>query len=94
MISARSGSVSGYMAGLHLNTDGRADDIRAFAKEVETIGASLGDVSLQAAGLYYHVWLGALSGNYRETERLCRALIDAIPSDLSYQRFRLARIRR
>jgi hypothetical protein len=28
------------MSGLHLNTGGRASDVRAFADEVEAIGAS------------------------------------------------------
>ena len=63
--------------------------MRAFAQEVEAIGASLGDVPLQVAGRYYHVWLGALSGDYRGTERLCRTLIDALPGDLSRKRFGL-----
>ncbi len=85
----RLASVSGYMSGLHLNTGGRASDVRAFADEVQAIGASLRDVPLQVAGLYYHVWLGALSGDYRGTERLCRTLIDALPGDLSRNRFGL-----
>ena len=85
----RLASVSGYMSGLHLNTGGRASDVRAFAEEVEAIGASLRDVPLQVAGRYYHVWLGALSGDYRGTERLCRTLIDALPGDLSRKRFGL-----
>ena len=85
----RLASVSGYMCGLHLNTGGRASDVRAFAEEVEAIGASLRDVPLQVAGRYYHVWLGALSGDYRGTERLCRTLIDALPGDLSRKRFGL-----
>ena len=77
------------MSGLHLNTGGRASDVRAFAEEVEAIGASLSDVPLQAAGRYYHVWLGILSGDYRGTERLCRTLIDALPGDLSRERLGL-----
>jgi tetratricopeptide (TPR) repeat protein len=85
----RLGSVLGYMSGLHLNTGGRADDVRAFAEQVEGIGASLGDVALQVAGRYYHVWLGALSGDYRGTERLCRTLIDSLEGDLSRERFGL-----
>jgi class 3 adenylate cyclase/tetratricopeptide (TPR) repeat protein len=85
----RLASVSGYMSGLHLNTGGRASDVRACAEEVEAIGASLGDVPLQVAGAYYHVWLGALSGDYRGTERRCRTLIDALPGDLSRNRFGL-----
>ncbi len=85
----RLASVSGYMSGLHLNTGGRASDVRAFAQQVEAIGASLGDVPLQIAGQYYHVWLGALSGDYRGTERLCRTLMDALPGDLSRERFGL-----
>ena len=85
----RLASVSGYMSGLHLNTGGRASDVRAFADEVEAIGASLGDVPLQVAGGYYHVWLGALSGDYRETGRLCRTLIDSLSGDLSRNRFGL-----
>ena len=40
----RLASVSGYMSGLHLNIGGRASEVRAFADEVEAIGASLGDV--------------------------------------------------
>ena len=85
----RLASVSGYMSGLHLNTGGRASDVRAFAEEVETIGTSLRDVPLQIAGRYYHVWLGTLSGDYRGTEHLCRTLIDALPGDLSRNRFGL-----
>ena len=85
----RLASVSGYMSGLHLNTGGRASDVRAFAEEVEAIGASLHDVPLQVAGRYYRVWLGTLSGDYRETERLCRTLIDALPGDLSRKRLGL-----
>src|SRR5215831_7901123 len=85
----RLASVSGYMSGLHLNTGGRASDVRAFAEEVEAIGASLRDVPLQVAGVYYHVWLGNLSGDYHGTERRCRSLIDALPGDLSRNRFGL-----
>ena len=85
----RLASVSGYMSGLHLNTGGRASDVRAFAEEVEAIGTSLHDVPLQIAGRYYRVWLGVLSGDYRETERLCRTLIDALPGDLSRKRLGL-----
>jgi len=85
----RLASMAGYMAGLHLNTGGRASEVRAFAEEVEAIGASLEDVPLQVAGRYYHVWLAALSGDYRGTERLCRRLINALPGDLSYKRFGL-----
>jgi class 3 adenylate cyclase/tetratricopeptide (TPR) repeat protein len=85
----RLASVSGYMSGLHLNTGGRASNVRAFAEVVETIGATLRDVPLQIAGRYYHVWLSTLSGDYRGTERLCRTLIDALPGDLSRNRFGL-----
>jgi class 3 adenylate cyclase/tetratricopeptide (TPR) repeat protein len=85
----RLASVSGYMSGLHLNTGGRASDVRAFAEEIEAIGASLRDVPLQVAGKYYRVWLGALSGDYRGTERLCRTIMDALPGDLSRKRFGL-----
>ncbi len=85
----RLGSVLGYMSGLHLNTGGRASDVRAFAQQVEAIGASLSDVPLQVAGRYYHVWLGALSGDYRGTDRLCRTLMDSLPGDLSRERFGL-----
>jgi tetratricopeptide (TPR) repeat protein len=63
--------------------------VRAFAEEVEAIGASLNDVPLQIAGRYYRVWLGALSGDHRETERLCRTLVDALPGDLSRKRLGL-----
>ncbi len=77
------------MSGLHLNTSSRASDVRAFAEQVEAIGASLSDFPLQVAGRYYHVWLGALSGDYRETERLCRTLMDSLPGDLSRERFGL-----
>jgi class 3 adenylate cyclase/tetratricopeptide (TPR) repeat protein len=85
----RLASVSGYMSGLHLNTGGRASDVRAFADEVEAIGGSLNDVPLQVAGWYYRIWLGALSGDHRETERLCRTLINALPGDLSRKRLGL-----
>src|SRR5262245_22433050 len=57
----RLGSVLGYMSGLHLNTGGRASDIRAFAQQVEAIGASLSDGPPQIAGQYYHVWLGEIA---------------------------------
>jgi class 3 adenylate cyclase/tetratricopeptide (TPR) repeat protein len=85
----RLASVSGYMSGLHLNTGGRASDIRACAEEVGAIGASLSDGALEIVARYYTVWLGALSGDYRETERICRALTDALPGDLSLNRFGL-----
>ena len=85
----RLASVSGYMSGLHLNTGGRASDIRAFAEEVDTIGASLSDIPLQVAGQYYHLCLGALLGDHRGTERHCRAVIDALPGDLSRERLGL-----
>jgi class 3 adenylate cyclase/tetratricopeptide (TPR) repeat protein len=85
----RLASVSGYMSGLHLNIGGRASEVRAFADEVEAIGASLGDIPLQVAAEYYHVWLGALSGDYRGTERRCRTLIDSLSGDLSRNRFGL-----
>jgi class 3 adenylate cyclase/tetratricopeptide (TPR) repeat protein len=85
----RLASVAGYMSGLHLNTGGRASDVRAFAEQVEALGASLYDVPLQVAGGYYHVWLGALSGDYRGTEHRCRTLIDSLHGDLSRHRFGL-----
>jgi tetratricopeptide (TPR) repeat protein len=85
----RLGSVLGYMSGLYLNTGGRASDVRAFAQQVEAIGASLGDFPLQVAGRYYHVWLGALSGDHRGTERLCRTLMDSLRADLSREHFGL-----
>jgi tetratricopeptide (TPR) repeat protein len=85
----RLGSVLGYMSGLHLNTGGRASDIRAFAEQVEAIGASLGDVPLQVAARYYHVWLGGLSGDYRGTEPLCRTLMDSLSGNRSRERFGL-----
>jgi class 3 adenylate cyclase/tetratricopeptide (TPR) repeat protein len=85
----RLASVSGYMSGLYLNTGGRASDVRASVEEVEAIGASLDDVSLQLAGRYYRIWLGTLSGDYCETERLCRTLIEALPGDLSRRRLGL-----
>ncbi|HET7448110.1 MAG TPA: hypothetical protein VFJ49_09405, partial [Methyloceanibacter sp.] len=85
----RLASVSGYMSGLHLNIGGRASEVRAFADEVEAIGASLGDVPLQVAGEYYHVWLGALAGDYRGIERRCRTLIESLSGDLARNRFGL-----
>jgi len=85
----RLGSVLGYMSGLQLNTGSRAGDVRAFAEQVEAIGASLNDVPLQVAGQYYHVWLGALAGDYRGTERVCRTLMNALPGDLARERFGL-----
>jgi tetratricopeptide (TPR) repeat protein len=77
------------MSGLHLNTGGRASDIRAFAEEVEAIGASLGDVPLQVAGQYYRFCLAALLGDHRGTERHCRVVMNALPGDLSRERLGL-----
>jgi class 3 adenylate cyclase/tetratricopeptide (TPR) repeat protein len=85
----RLASVSGYTSGLHLNTGGRASDIRAFAEEVEAIGASLGDVPLQVAGQYYRFHLATLLGDHRGTERHCRAVMNALPGDLSRERYGL-----
>jgi class 3 adenylate cyclase/tetratricopeptide (TPR) repeat protein len=85
----RLASVSGYRSGLLLTTGGRASDVRKFAEEIEAIGASLRDVALQIAAQYYYVWLGALSGDYRGTERLCRTLMEMLPEDLSRERFGL-----
>ena len=85
----RLASVSGYMSGLHLNVGGRPSEVRALADKVEAIGVSLGDFPLQVASGYYHVWLGALSGDYRGTERRCRALIESLSGDLARDRFGL-----
>jgi class 3 adenylate cyclase/tetratricopeptide (TPR) repeat protein len=85
----RLASVSGYRSGLLLTTGGRASDVRKFAEEIEVIGASLRDVALQVAAPYYRVWLGALSGDYPGTERLCRTLMEVLPGDLSRERFGL-----
>jgi len=85
----RLASVFGYRSGLHLNTGGRASDIRAFAEEVDAIGASLGDVPLRVAGQYYHFFLDVLLGDHHGTEHHCRAVIDALPGDLSRERLGL-----
>jgi tetratricopeptide (TPR) repeat protein len=85
----RLATVSGYMSGLHLNTGGHASDVRAFADEVEAIGALLRDFPLQVASRYYHVWQDFLSGDYRKTESLCRKLMEALPGDLSRERLGL-----
>jgi class 3 adenylate cyclase/tetratricopeptide (TPR) repeat protein len=85
----RVASVSGYRSGLLLNTGGPASEVRELAEKVQAIGASLGDFPLQVAGGYYHVCLGGLSGDYRENERLCRTLLEALPGGLSRERFGL-----
>jgi class 3 adenylate cyclase/tetratricopeptide (TPR) repeat protein len=85
----RLASVAGYMSGLHLNTGGRASDVRAFADEVEAIGVSLRDLPLKVASWYYHIWQDVLSGDYREAERRCRRLMAALPDDLSRERLGL-----
>lgn len=85
----RLASVSGYMAGLHLNTTCQASAIRAFAREIEAIGRTLDDVPLQIAGQYYRVWLGALTGDHRGNEKLCRELLNALSGDLSLTRLGL-----
>lgn len=85
----RLASVSGYMSGLHLNTGGRASDIRAFTDELNAIGVSLGDAPLQVAAQYYHFCLDVLMGDHRGAERHARAVIDALPGDLCRERLEL-----
>jgi len=86
----RLGWVSAYMSSHHLNTGGRVSDVRTFAQQVEAIGATLSDVPLQVAARYYLVWLGHISGDYRGTEYVCRALMQSFQGDRSRERFGLA----
>jgi class 3 adenylate cyclase/tetratricopeptide (TPR) repeat protein len=86
----RLGWVSGYMCSHHLMTGGHATDVRTFARRVEAIGETLGDVPLQVAAQYYLVMAFYLSGDYRGTEHLCRRLMQSLQGDRTRERFGVA----
>jgi DNA-binding NtrC family response regulator/tetratricopeptide (TPR) repeat protein len=85
----RLGLVWAFMSGHHLGTGGHAAEVRRFARRVEAIGETLGDVPLQVVAQYY-LALGCYSaGAYAETEQACRRLM-RLQGEQSRERFGLA----
>src|SRR5262249_13671878 len=86
----RRGWVWIYMSGLHLLTGGHATDVRTFAQRAEAIGETLDDVALHVAAQYYLVAAGFVSGDYRETERLCRRVMQLLQGERTHEMFGVA----
>jgi tetratricopeptide (TPR) repeat protein len=86
----RLGWVSAYMSGHHLHTGGHAREILALAQRVETIAVRLGDGPLQIAAHYYLAAAADFSGDYRETERVCRNVIPSLHDQRTCEGFGLA----
>jgi class 3 adenylate cyclase/tetratricopeptide (TPR) repeat protein len=86
----RLGWVSAYMCSHHLLTSGHATDVRIFARRVEAIGETLGDVPLQVVAQYYLVFSCHVSGDYRGTEHVCRRLMQVLQGERTRERFGVA----
>ena len=86
----RLGWVLTYMSGHYVHTGGHATDVRTFAERVEAIGETLSDVPLQVAAQYYLLGACHLSGDYRETEDLCRKLMQSLQGDRTREQFGVA----
>jgi DNA-binding NtrC family response regulator/tetratricopeptide (TPR) repeat protein len=86
----RLGWVWAFMSGQHVGTGGPAADVRMFARRVEAIGETLGDVPLQVVAQYY-LAIGCYSaGDCAETEQACRRLMRSLQGEQSRERFGLA----
>jgi len=86
----RLGWVSAYMASHHLLTGGHSTEMRTFAQRVGAIGERLGDVPLQVAAHYYLVLASYVSGDYRETEHLCRKLMQLLQGERTREQYGVA----
>jgi class 3 adenylate cyclase/tetratricopeptide (TPR) repeat protein len=85
----RLGWVSAYMSGHHVHTGGHVTEVRRLAQRVEVIAERLGDVPLQIAAQYYLAAASHLSGDHRETEQVCRKLMQSLHGQPTRERFGL-----
>jgi tetratricopeptide (TPR) repeat protein len=88
----RLGWVSAYMSGHHLHTGGHVTEVRTCAQTVEAIAGRLGDVPLQIVAQYYLAAASHLAGDYRGTERVCRALMQSLHDQPTRERFGLVTV--
>ena len=88
----RLGWVSAYLSGHHVHTGGHVTEVRTSARRVETIAERLGDAPLQIAAQYYLAAAAHRSGDSRETERLCRRLIQLLQGQPARERFNLVTV--
>jgi tetratricopeptide (TPR) repeat protein len=86
----RLGWVSAYMSGHHMHTGGHVTAVRTCAQTVEDIAERLDDVPLQTAAQYYLAAAFHLSGDYRGTEQVCRALMQPLQDQRTREGFGLA----
>jgi class 3 adenylate cyclase/tetratricopeptide (TPR) repeat protein len=86
----RLGWVSAYMSGHHLHTGGHAREVRTLAQRVQAVAERLDDGPLQIAAHYYLAAAADLSGDYRETERVCRNMIPSLHDQQTREGFGLA----
>ncbi len=86
----RLGWVSAYMCSYHAGTGGRATEQLSFARRVEAIGGTLGDVSLEVAAQYYLLMACHTSGDYPGSEHASRRMMQMLQGDRSRERFGLA----
>jgi tetratricopeptide (TPR) repeat protein len=85
----RLGWVSAYMSGHHVHTGGHVTKVRTLAQRVEAIAERLGDDHLQIAAQYYLAAASYRSGDYRETERVCRNLMQSLHQQRTREGFGL-----
>jgi tetratricopeptide (TPR) repeat protein len=81
--------VSAYVSGHHVHTGGHVTEMRTFAQRVEAIAQRLGDVPLQIAAQCYLAAASHLSGDYRDTEHVCRKLMQSLHGQATHERFGL-----
>ena len=85
----RLGWVSAYMSGHHVHTSGQIAEVRRLAQTVQTIAERLDDVPLRIAAQFYLTATSFASGDYRDTERSCRELMQSLSGQLTRERFGL-----
>jgi hypothetical protein len=86
----RLGWVSAYLSGHHLVTGAHATDVHTFAQRVQAIADTLGDVPLQVVAQYYLLMACYISGDYRETEHLCRRLMQLLQGERTREPYGVA----
>ncbi len=79
--------MSAYTSSLYLTVGGHAAEAHVLAKRAEVIARALNEVPLDVAAQYYLAWASYIAGDYRETERICRGLMNSLQGDRSRERF-------
>jgi hypothetical protein len=77
------------MSGHQWHTGGHVTEVHTLAQRIEAIAERLGDAPLQIAARYYLSGATYLSGDYRGTEQVCRALMQSLRGQPTRDRFGL-----